>query len=70
MTRYSAKTKEELIWKIWCDRNPDADHWRAQLLYKSSINLNLPMTSIIEALTIYEGPGTSQCASEVEESHD
>ena len=68
MTRYSAKTKEELIWTIWCDRNPGVNHEDARTLYKASVALGLPMNSIIEALAIYEACETPQDDSGVKES--
>ncbi len=68
MTRYSAKTKEELIWTIWCDRNPEVNHEDARMLFKASLALELPMASIIQALAIYEACETSQDDSGVKES--
>jgi len=62
-TRFSAKSKAELIWALWVHQNPTANHEAHRTLYLGAVALGLPMNHIISYLEAYGDSEASQAES-------
>jgi len=59
-TRFSSKSKADLIWDLWVHQNPTANHEAHRTLYLGAIALGLPMSHIISYLEAYSDSEASQ----------
>jgi len=66
-TRFSAKSKADLIWDLWVFQNPTANHEAHRALYLGAVALGLPMSHIISYLEAYSEPVASQDQSPEDE---
>ncbi len=66
-TRFSAKSKADLIWDLWVHQNPTANHEAHRALYMGAVALGLPMNHIISYLEDYSEPEASQGESSGEQ---
>ena len=60
-TRFSSKSKAQLIWALWVHQNPTANHEAHRARYFGAVALGLPWAHVIAYLEAY---------SDSEASHD